>query len=162
MYCGVGTLSLAMAKLPSVDKVLGFEIVPQAIRDAQENAKENGLSGKTHFFAGDAAQTLPDEIRGRKLDTAIIDPPRKGAAQEVLRALMRADPHRICYVSCNPATLARDIGILSEQYSVETVQPLDMFPWTEHVETVCQLVLRKPVTHVNIDVNVDELVQDKR
>lgn len=139
VYCGVGTLSLAMAKSPNIDKVLGFEIVPQAICDAQANAKENGLSDKTRFFAGDAAQTLPCEIRGKKLSTAIIDPPRKGSAPEVLRALMCAGPHHICYVSCNPATLARDIGILSEQYHVETVQPVDMFPWTEHVETVCLL-----------------------
>jgi len=136
VYCGVGTLSLAIAKSPDIGQVFGFEIVPQAIRDAKDNAVVNGLSGKTCFFAGDAALTLPREIRGRELCAAIIDPPRKGAAPEVLRALMESKPQRICYVSCNPATLARDLVILSEQYMIETVQPVDMFPWTEHVETV--------------------------
>ena len=139
VYCGVGTLSLAMAKSPEIGKVLGFEIVPQAIADAKANAKANSLAKKTAFFAGDAALTLPKEIRGRELCAAIIDPPRKGAAPEVLRALMASKPQRICYVSCNPATLARDIAILAEQYSVEIVQPVDMFPWTEHVETVVLL-----------------------
>lgn len=145
VYCGVGTLSLAMAKSPDIGQVLGFEIVPQAIRDAKSNAQENGLSSKTQFFAGDAALTLPKEIRGRELCAAIIDPPRKGAAPEVLRALMLSRPGRICYVSCGPATLARDLAILSEQYSIEMVQPVDMFPWTEHVETVCLLKRREEV-----------------
>lgn len=139
VYCGVGTLSLAMAKSPDIGRVLGFEIVPQAIEDAKDNAKQNGLAEKTRFFAGDAALTLPKEIRGQELCAAIIDPPRKGAAPEVLRALMASKPQRICYVSCNPATLARDIAILSEQYTVASVQPVDMFPWTMHVETVLLL-----------------------
>ncbi|MDO4740270.1 MAG: 23S rRNA (uracil(1939)-C(5))-methyltransferase RlmD [Eubacteriales bacterium] len=139
VYCGVGTLSLAMAQSPEIEKVLGFEIVPQAIRDAKENARANGLAGKTQFFAGDAALTLPGEIRGRELCAAIIDPPRKGTAPEVLRALAASKPRRICYVSCNPATLARDIALLAGQYSVALAQPVDMFPWTEHVETVVLL-----------------------
>lgn len=143
VYCGVGTLSLAMAKSPDIDRVLGFEIVPQAIQDARENARRNGLAQKTAFFVGDAVQTLPARLRGQKLCAAIIDPPRKGAAEEVLRALMASSPQRICYVSCNPATLARDIAILCAEYAVESVQPVDMFPWSEHVETVALLSRRE-------------------
>lgn len=142
VYCGVGTLSLAMAKSEQIGRVLGFEIVPQAVSDARKNAAHNALSEKTAFFAGDAAITLPREIDGRALCAAIIDPPRKGADERVLRALAASAPQRICYVSCNPATLARDVATLAPQYVMEFAQPVDMFPWTEHVETVCLLSKR--------------------
>ena len=136
VYCGVGTFSLALARQDAGRRVLGFEIVPQAVANARANAEYNGLVGQTAFFAGDAAVTLPREIGGRRLSAALVDPPRKGVAPEALQALMRASPERIVYVSCDPATLARDCRVLSAEYAVAFAQPVDMFPWAGHVETV--------------------------
>ena len=101
--------------------------------------------------------------QGESCDTVFMDPPRAGSSTAFLSALLQMAPNKIVYVSCNPETLARDAAVLvAGGYRVKKVQPIDMFPHTEHVETVCLLVLRNPVTHINIDVDVEELVQDKR
>ena len=141
-YCGVGTITLAAARLCAY--AVGVEIVPPAIADAKKNALRNGLAGKTRFICADAAAQIPKMIaKGERFDAAILDPPRKGAEEKLLNALIQAAPGRIAYVSCNPATLARDVQILSRGgYHLEWAQPVDMFPWTAHVETVC-LMSRK-------------------
>ena len=138
-YCGAGTITLAAARLAK--HATGVEIVPPAIADAKKNAQRNGLSQKSRFICADAAAEIPKLISaGERFDAAILDPPRKGADEKLLRALIHAAPPRISYVSCNPATLARDVKILAEGgYRLEWAQPVDMFPWTGHVETVCLL-----------------------
>ena len=96
-------------------------------------------------------------------DVVMMDPPRAGSDMPFLKSLLTLGPKRVVYVSCNPETLARDLAVLcAGGYKVETAVPVDMFPCTEHIETVCLLVLRNPVTHINIDVDVEEMVQDKR
>ena len=138
-YCGVGTITLAAARLCA--HAVGVEIVPPAIADARENARRNGLSEKTRFICADAGEEIPRLIaRGERFDAAILDPPRKGAEEKLLNALIQAAPVRIAYVSCNPSTLARDAKILYQGgYQLEWAQPVDMFPWSGHVETVCLL-----------------------
>ena len=100
---------------------------------------------------------------GNAPDVVMMDPPRAGSDQKFLQSLLMLKPKRVVYVSCNPETLARDLRVLVDGgYQAEWATPVDMFPGTEHVETVCLLVLRNPVTHINIDVDVEEMVQDKR
>lgn len=161
VYCGIGTISLAAAK--SAKSVTGIEIVKQAIADAKKNAANNGINN-VRFYAESAEKAVPRLIRsGLSPDIVIIDPPRKGSDQKTLQAIVSAEPKRIVYVSCNPATLARDAKYLAENgYTPEKLCGVDMFPHTCHVETVCQLVLRRSPVHINIDVDVEELVQDKR
>lgn len=138
-YCGVGTITLAAARYAA--HVTGVEIVPAAIADAKANARRNHLSGRTRFLCGDAAREIPRLIAGGEcFDTVILDPPRKGAEEKLLKSILAANPERIVYVSCNPATLARDVKILSAGYRLLQAQPVDMFPWTGHVETVCNFV----------------------
>ena len=138
-YCGAGTITLAAARLAR--HATGVEIVPPAIADAKRNAKRNHLEGKSRFLCADAAREIPRLIAGgERFDAVILDPPRKGADEKLLRALIQAAPKRISYVSCNPATLARDVKILAQGgYHPEWAQPVDMFPWTGHVETVVLL-----------------------
>lgn len=134
-YCGVGTLALFMAR--QAREVYGIEIVEQAIRDAQSNAELNSISN-ARFIAGRVERVLPRLIsEGTTFDVAVLDPPRSGCEREVLDALAESGVGRIVYVSCNPATMARDAAVLKQQsYQVERVQPVDMFPHTFHVETV--------------------------
>jgi 23S rRNA (uracil1939-C5)-methyltransferase len=141
VYCGIGTISLAIAK--HAGKVIGIEYVPEAIEDAKKNAAENGI-GNAEFLCGLAEDVLPDLVRkGMRPDAIVIDPPRKGCEEQVLSAIAESGVDRVVYVSCNPATLARDAKILSTSgFWIEHVQPVDMFPHTQHVENVCQLVLR--------------------
>ena len=146
VYCGVGTFSLALARESADRRVLGFEIVPQAVANARDNALANGLSDRVSFFAGDAALTLPRELRGRRLAAALVDPPRKGVAPEALQALLDARPQRLVYVSCDPATLARDLRVLSITYFPAFAQPVDMFPWTAHVECVVLMSKAGPLS----------------
>lgn len=136
IYCGAGTITLAAARKAAF--ATGVEIVPSAIENAKRNAQANGLAHKTRFICGDAAKEIPRLIaKGERFDSVILDPPRKGADADVLNALIRAGLPRIAYVSCNPSTLARDVKILcAAGYRLEWAQPVDMFPWTEHVETV--------------------------
>lgn len=161
LYCGVGTITLAMAH--AAGRVIGVEVVPQAVEDAKDNAKRNGIEN-AEFFCGDAGQAaLALEEKGIRADVAVVDPPRKGLNADTIEALYRMQPRRIVYVSCDPATLARDVALLKERgYTLTSATAADLFPRCAHVETVCQLVLRNPVTHINIDVDVEEMVQDKR
>lgn len=142
-YCGCGTITMTAARKAAY--ALGVEIVPPAIEDAKRNAKINGLSEKTGFVCADAAQDIPARIgRGEKYDCVIVDPPRKGCDEKLIRALGVARPPRIAYVSCDPGTLARDIKLLyQEGYRLEWAQPVNMFPGTMHVETVALLKLDK-------------------
>lgn len=137
IYCGIGTISLCAAK--SAKKVIGVEIVPQAIDDANKNAKKNNLNN-TEFYCGEAEELVPKLInKGERPDIVIIDPPRKGSDEKTLSAIVKASPERISYVSCNPATLARDAKFLTENgYELTSATPVDMFPFTEHIESVAK------------------------
>ena len=139
VYSGAGTISLAAAK--KCAHVTGIEIVPEAVRDANKNAEMNGLSHKTKFYAGDAAQVYVRLNKTEKFDCVIVDPPRKGVDESVINALIQSVTNRIVYVSCNVATLARDVKRLTEsgKYRFEKAVPVDMFPMTGHVETVVLL-----------------------
>ena len=161
LYCGAGTITQVMAG--SAGRVIGAEIVPEAIEDARENARRNGIEN-VEFFCGDAAQLAADFAgRGLRPDVICVDPPRKGLAPGVIAAAAQMAPQRVVYVSCDPGTLGRDVKRFAEYgYRVQRAAACDLFPGTRHVETVCQLVLRKPAVHINIDVDVEELVQDKR
>ncbi len=141
-YCGAGTITLAAARY--VRSVVGVEIVPSAIADAQLNARRNGLSDRACFICGDAARELPRLLSGgERFDGAILDPPRKGCDPALLDALIRAKLPVLAYVSCNPATLARDVRLLvAGGYRLDWAQPVDMFPWCSDVETACRLAFK--------------------
>lgn len=160
-YCGAGTISLLLAR--HARRVIGIEIVPEAIENARANAARNGIQN-AEFMTGATEALLPRLVEdGLRPDVIVLDPPRKGCEPEVLAAIAKASPRRVVYVSCGAPTLARDAKLLTEAgFTAERVQCVDMFCWTGAVETVCQLVLRKPAAHINIDVDVEELVQDKR
>ena len=140
LYCGAGTITQVLAR--RARHVIGGEIVPEAIRDAEESARRNGVDN-VEFLCGDASR-LAAELRQRGLrpDVICVDPPRKGLAPDVVEAAASMEPERIVYVSCNPATQARDLALLDGEYSVRAVQPVDMFPHTHHVENVALLVRR--------------------
>lgn len=161
LYCGIGTITLVMAR--QAGRAIGAEVIPAAVEDAKANAARNEVTN-AEFLCADAAQaaqTLAD--RGLRPDVICVDPPRKGLAPAVIDAIVQMAPQRLVYVSCDPATLARDVKRMEEQgYVLQRAEAVDLFPRTAHVETVCQLVLRKPAVHINIDVDVEELVQDKR
>lgn len=139
LYCGIGTISLCLAE--RAGQVIGVEVVPQAIEDAKENARRNGLGHKTRFECGDAALLAAKlEAEGLRPDVVVVDPPRKGLAAEVVETVARMGPERVVYVSCDPATLARDVkrfGALG--YEVEQAEAIDLFPRTAHVETIVLL-----------------------
>jgi 23S rRNA (uracil1939-C5)-methyltransferase len=138
LYTGAGTIALFVAR--HCDRVVGIEYVPSAIEDAQLNAALNGVTN-THFYAGDMKEVLNDELLARhgRPDVIITDPPRAGMHPDVVQKLLEVAPKKIVYVSCNPATQARDLELLSEKYEVKRVQPVDMFPQTYHVENVVLL-----------------------
>ena len=143
LYCGIGTISLFLAA--KAKKVYGVEIVPQAIEDARENAKRNGIEN-AEFFVGKAEEVLPEKYRedGIYADVIVVDPPRKGCDEECLDTMLQMRPERIVYVSCDSATLARDVRKLCDGgYEVVKVRGVDQFGMTVHVETVC-LLERKP------------------
>jgi len=150
IYCGIGTISFSAAKMAG--KVIGVEIVPQAIADARENAGRNGIEN-AEFYCADAADLVPWLIKnGVNPDVVILDPPRKGSDEKTLTAIMTAEPKRIVYVSCNPATLARDLKFLEENgYKVDKVCGVDMFANTSHVETVVLLSQLKPDDVVQVE-----------
>ena len=139
LYCGVGTITLAMAS--AAGKVIGVEVIPQAVEDAKDNAKRNGIEN-AEFFCGDAgAAALELEAKGIKADVVVVDPPRKGLNADTIEALSRFAPRRIVYVSCDPATLARDVALLKERgYVLKNAMAADLFPRCAHVESVCTLV----------------------
>ncbi len=138
VYCGIGTISLAAAK--KAKTVVGIEIVAQAVKNAKENARDNGIEN-AQFFADSAENAVPKLINnGLKPDIVILDPPRKGSDEATLRAIANAAPKRIVYVSCNPSTLARDAKLLKELgYTPTACTGADMFPHTNHIETVLKL-----------------------
>lgn len=141
LYTGTGTIANFVSR--RARKVVGIEYVPEAIADAKVNSAANGIDN-TEFYAGDMKDVLTDaflEEHGRP-DVMIVDPPRAGMHADVVATILRAEPRRIVYVSCNPATQARDLAMLHEKYDVMAVQPVDMFPHTQHVENVVRLDLR--------------------
>ncbi len=134
-YCGTGTISLFMAR--KARKVIGIEVVSSAIADAKRNARENNIRN-AEFIVGDAVKVLPRIFE--PVDVVIVDPPRAGCDKKVLETFAGMNPEKIIYVSCNPATLARDLKILYELgYQTKKIQPVDMFPFTSHVESVAQI-----------------------
>jgi len=135
LYCGVGTITLAMAK--AAEKVIGVEVVEQAVMDARENALRNGTQN-AEFFCGDAGKAaLELEKKGIIPDVVIVDPPRKGLSADTIEALWKMAPRRIVYVSCDPATLGRDIALLKEKgYRVKNAMAADLFPRCAHVESI--------------------------
>ena len=140
LYTGTGTIALFLAS--QVRKVVGIEYVEEAIADARLNAKRNGFNN-TVFYAGDMAKVLTQEFiaaNGRP-DVVVTDPPRAGMHESVVRQLLQTAPRKIVYVSCNPATQARDLQLLSERYRIGRIQPVDMFPHTQHVENIAELIL---------------------
>lgn len=142
LYTGTGTIANFVAR--KARKVIGIEYVPEAIEDAKVNSAVNGIDN-TEFLAGDMKDVLTDEFiaaNGRP-DVMIVDPPRAGMHNDVVKVILNAEPETIVYVSCNPATQARDLALLDEKYRVEAIQPVDMFPHTHHVENVVKLKLRK-------------------
>ena len=138
LYCGVGTITLAMAS--AAGRVIGVEVIPQAVEDARDNARRNGIEN-AEFFCGDAGQAaLALEEQGVRPDVVVVDPPRKGLNADTIEALTRMAPRRIVYVSCDPATLARDVALLKEKgFALRTAQAADLFPRCSHVETVVLL-----------------------
>lgn len=137
-YCGIGTITLYLAK--SARKIYGIEIVSSAIEDAKKNMRVNKIHN-AEFFAGDAVKIIPHLYReGVRADVVIVDPPRAGCEKKVLETFAAMTPKKIVYVSCNPATLARDLAILFEKgYVTEKIQPVDMFPFSSHIESVALL-----------------------
>ena len=142
LYCGIGTISLFMAKYAK--KVYGVEIVEQAIVDAKENAKINGIDN-TEFIVGDTEKILDELINARKIvpDAIMVDPPRRGLDNTSIDNILKIKPSRLIYISCNPATLVRDLSKFEEVYDVRKIKPVDMFPFTSHVECVTMMQLKK-------------------
>lgn len=157
LYCGIGTISLFLAQKAKF--VRGVEIVPAAIENAKENAKLNGLEN-TEFFVGKAEEVLPREYKknGVYADVIVVDPPRKGCDETLLETMIEMNPERIVYVSCDSATLARDLKYLCERgYELRKVCPVDQFGMTVHVETVCLLSKLNVKHHIEVEITMDEL-----
>lgn len=151
LYCGIGTIGIFASD--KVKKLYGIETVPEAIEDAKENAKLNNIEN-AEFFAGDVEVVLPELINSRNLlaDVAFIDPPRKGCDKIALDTLLKVEPQRIVYVSCNPATLARDLKILEEKYELKKLAICDMFGFTHHVEC-CSVLKLKENTEIKTKID---------
>ena len=156
LYCGIGTITLCLAK--AAKRVIGAEIVPPAIRDAKENALRNHIEN-AEFFCGDAADIAAKlESDGLRPDVVTVDPPRKGLAPEVIASVAAMGPEKVVYVSCDPATLGRDVKIFREfGYEAKRAAAVDMFPGTAHVETVVLLSQQKPDDTIEIDLDLGEL-----
>ena len=144
LYCGIGTISLFMAKYAK--KVYGIEIVKEAVDAAKENAVLNGVNN-TEFYAGDVEVVLDDLInnQGVKADIVMFDPPRKGLDKNSINNILKIKPKKIVYISCNPATLVRDLAEFENDYSIMNIIPVDIFPWTSHVECVSVLYAKDNV-----------------
>ena len=147
LYCGIGTISLFLAQ--RAEKVYGVEIIPQAIHNARENAQINGIEN-AEFFTGKAEEVLPGyyeeytrkhDGQAARADVIVVDPPRKGCDEVLLDTIVKMAPEKVVYVSCDPATLARDLKILcGNGYELKRVRAVDQFPMTVHCETICKLV----------------------
>ena len=159
-YCGAGTISLLLAQ--KAKKVIGIEIVPEAIQNANENASRNSIAN-AEFHVGATEELLPKLVEnGLRPDVIVLDPPRKGCDPAVLQAIIAAAPKRVVYVSCGAPTLARDAKLLTEGgYAAEKVQCVDMFCWTGAVETVMSLVQQNPDDIVKVGIDADELAVTK-
>ena len=170
LYCGIGTISLFLAK--NARKVYGVEIVPQAIEDARNNAKRNGIDN-AEFFVGKAEEVVPafyekalkqaqdsEASKSIRPDVVVVDPPRKGCEEVLLETIVKMQPQRIVYVSCDSATLARDLKFLSANgYAVKKVQPVDQFGHSVHIETVVLLsqLKQKPDDYINVTIELDDM-----
>ena len=141
LYCGIGTIGIFAS--PYVKKVYGIEIVEQAIEDAKENAKINNIQN-IEFFAGDAPKIFSNLMEKKQVypDVIIVDPPRKGLDNNTVNNILAVKPKKVVYISCNPATMVRDIKQLEEKYEIKEIQPVDMFPFTSHIESVSVLQLK--------------------
>ena len=159
LYCGMGTIGLSMAD--QCRGLIGVEIVPEAIESAKANAARMGeaVAAKSRFFCADAGQAATQlAAEGLHPDIVMLDPPRKGCDEATLSAVVRMAPRRVVYVSCNPATAARDAAWLEKNgYHAEKVQPVDLFPRTKHVEAVLLLTKLHVERHIEVDVSMDEL-----
>ena len=168
LYCGIGTIALTMA--PHAREVFGVEIVPDAVRDAKENAARNSIAN-AHFYEGAAEKLFSDGylapgVPCPKADVVVLDPPRKGCDPALIEAVRHMAPERVVYVSCDPATLARDLRLFAENgagaaYRPVYVQPVDMFPQTVHIETVCLLSNRKPDSYVHLNLKMEDYYRIK-
>lgn len=156
LYCGAGTIGLSMAG--QARELIGVEVVKSAVRDARKNAARAGI-GNCRFLCADASRAAAQLVEeGVRPDVVVVDPPRKGCDPQGLEAIAAMAPQRVVYVSCNPATQARDLRLLAGSgYQLESVQPVDMFPRTAHVETVCLLSKLNVDHHIEVDLNMDEL-----
>ena len=167
LYCGIGTISLCMAK--KARQVYGVEVVPQAIEDARENARVNQIAN-VEFYEGKAEEVLPafyerlgqagEDENADKLhpDVIVVDPPRKGCDEKCLETMLRMRPERIVYVSCDSATLARDLKVLCEGgYELKKVRGVDQFGGTVHVETCVLLSKLKSTQHIKVEIDLDEM-----
>ena len=164
LYCGIGTISLFLAQ--KAKQVYGVEIVPQAIDDARNNAKINDITN-AEFYVGKAEEVLPEYYREYQeshggetahADVIVVDPPRKGCEESLLQTIVDMQPEKVVYVSCDSATLARDVKFLRESgYELKKITPVDQFPNTVHVETVVLLSQQKPDDTIEIDLDLDEL-----
>ena len=156
LYCGVGTITLAMAS--AAGKVMGVEVVPQAIEDARDNARRNGIENAEFFCADAGTAALELEQKGIRPDIITVDPPRKGLNSDAIEAIDRMNPKRLVYISCDPATLARDTALLKERgFRLEKAIAADLFPRCSHVETVVLLSQQKPDDVIEVDLDLDEL-----
>ena len=157
LYCGIGTISLFLAQ--RAKQVYGVEIIPAAIEDAKRNARLNQIEN-AQFFVGKAEEVLPEKYEKEQIyaDVIVVDPPRKGCEESVLDTMVQMEPKRIVYVSCDSATLARDLKYLCERgYEMKKVKAIDQFPQTEHVETVCLLSKLHADQHIEVELQMDEL-----
>lgn len=153
-YCGIGTISLFIAK--KAKKVYGIEIVKSAIKDAKHNAKINNINN-VEFYEGNAETFIPELYENNKIktDILILDPPRKGCSQKLIDTIVKIKPNKIIYVSCNSATLARDLQILKEYYNISKIYLIDLFPNSIHVETVALLSLKTGTPKIEVTMEVD-------
>lgn len=155
-YCGIGTIGLVAAK--TAGEVIGVELNPEAVKDAISNCKRNAMNNAKFYCAdaGDFMEALADE--GESADVVFMDPPRAGSSKKFIESLVKMAPERVVYISCNPETLARDLQLITKKgYEVKAIQPVDMFPHTNHIETVCLLSKLNTKHHIEIDLDMDEL-----
>ena len=156
LYCGVGTITLAMAS--AAGKVLGVEVIPQAVEDAKDNAARNHIENAEFFCADAGTAALKLEAEGIHPDIITVDPPRKGLSLDAIEAIAKMSPKRLVYISCDPATLARDVALLKERgFEVRKALCADLFPRCSHVETIVLLGGKNYNGKINITVNTDEL-----
>ena len=137
LYCGIGTISLYLARYAR--EVTGVEIVDKAIENAKDNAKLNNIAN-TSFICADASKGMDEYIKDK--DIVVVDPPRKGISRELIETFIKLNTKKIVYVSCNPATLNRDLIMLKDKYDIGVIQPVDMFPYTTHIENVVLLTIK--------------------